>query len=75
MHDTSHCLQWAVLDMEGFADLEREVTWLTGVLGSRGFALEHLAAISSSPVTSSATGGPLAERLRSAARTVRHRAQ
>jgi hypothetical protein len=43
IHDTCHCLHWALLDAEGLADLEREVAWLTGVLSSRGFPLEHLA--------------------------------
>jgi hypothetical protein len=43
IHDTCHCLQWALLDAEGLADLGREVAWLTGVLSARGFALEHLA--------------------------------
>jgi hypothetical protein len=43
IHDTSHCLQWAILDHEGLADLQREVAWLTTVLTSRDFPLEHLA--------------------------------
>jgi hypothetical protein len=43
LHDTSHCLQWAMLDHEGIADLRREVAWLTTVLTSRDFPLEHLA--------------------------------
>jgi hypothetical protein len=43
IHDTCHCLQWALLDAEGLADLEREVAWLTAVLSARGFPLEHLA--------------------------------
>jgi len=43
VHDTMHCLQWAILDVEGYADLEREIAWLTSVLGSRGFPLERLA--------------------------------
>jgi hypothetical protein len=42
IHDTSHCLQWAILDAEGLDSLEREITWLTTVLGSRGFPLERL---------------------------------
>ena len=37
VHDTLHCLHWAVLDVEGTASLEREVAWLTNVLRSRGF--------------------------------------
>jgi hypothetical protein len=43
IHDTCHCLHWALLDAGGFADLGREVAWLTIVLSSRGFPLEHLA--------------------------------
>jgi hypothetical protein len=43
IHDTSHCLHWAVLDVEGSASLEREIAWLTSVLGARGFPLEQLA--------------------------------
>jgi hypothetical protein len=43
VHDTLHCLHWAVLDVEEIASLEREVAWLTNVLRSRGFPLDHLA--------------------------------
>jgi hypothetical protein len=43
IHDTSHCLQWALLDAQGLASLEREVAWLTTVLSARDFPLEHLA--------------------------------
>ena len=43
VHDTQYCLQWAILDVEGSASLDREIAWLTNVLGSRGFPLEHLA--------------------------------
>jgi hypothetical protein len=42
VHDTSYCLEWAILDVEGLADLEREVGWLTDVLRSRDFPLEQL---------------------------------
>lgn len=42
IHDTSYCLEWAILDVEGLADLEREVAWLSDILGSRGFPLERL---------------------------------
>jgi MFS family permease len=65
IHDTCYCLQWAVLDTEGFADLEREVTWLTGVLGARGFPLEHLAA------NLELAGDVVAERLEGSARVAR----
>jgi hypothetical protein len=43
VHDTAHCLQWAVLDVERLASLEQEIGWLAGVLRARGFPLEHLA--------------------------------
>jgi hypothetical protein len=42
IHDTSYCLEWAILDVEGIADLEREIAWLSDILGSRGFPLERL---------------------------------
>ena len=76
MHDTAHCLQWAVLDVEGFVDLHREVQWLTSVLRSRGFPLEHLAQnleLAADVVDERVgdTGAPVAERLRSAAAAVR----
>jgi hypothetical protein len=79
IHDTCYCLQWAVLDAEGSAVLEREVTWLSNVLGSRGFPLEHLARNLELAATVideqlTATGGPVADRLRTAATTVRNRA-
>ena len=43
VHDTCHCLHWAILDAEGYASLEKEVSWLSDVLGARGFPLEKLA--------------------------------
>ena len=43
VHDTLHCLQWAVLDVEGFAGIEREVAWLANILRSRDFPVEQLA--------------------------------
>ena len=43
VHDTQYCLQWAILDVEESADLEREIAWLANILRSRGFPLEHLA--------------------------------
>jgi hypothetical protein len=79
IHDTSYCLEWAVLDAEGLADLQREVLWLTNILGSRGFPLEHLARNLELAATVmddqlSEAGRPIAERLRSAAAIVRDRA-
>jgi hypothetical protein len=43
VHDTAYCLQWAVLDVEGWNDLGTEVAWLANVLRSRGFPLDRLA--------------------------------
>ena len=43
VHDTCHCLHWAILDAEGYASLDKEVAWLSDVLGARGFPLEKLA--------------------------------
>jgi hypothetical protein len=42
VHDTQYCLQWAILDVEGSADLAREIAWLANILRSRGFPLDHL---------------------------------
>jgi hypothetical protein len=78
IHDTSYCLQWAVLDVEGLADLRHEIAWLTDVLGSRGFPLGHLARnleLAASVVGEQlpGAGGAVAARLRSAAQIVRDR--
>ena len=43
LHDTQHLLNWAFLDLAGFADLSKETAWLAGVLKARDFPLEHLA--------------------------------
>jgi hypothetical protein len=43
IHDTTHLLNWALLDVRGWADLDEQVRWLAGVLGARDFPLEHLA--------------------------------
>jgi len=43
IYDTSHCLQWALLDAQGVVSLDREVAWLATVLSARDFPLEHLA--------------------------------
>jgi hypothetical protein len=42
VHDTCHCLHWAILDAEGYASLDKEVAWLADVLVARGFPLEKL---------------------------------
>jgi hypothetical protein len=43
IHDTLHTFNWAVLDVRGLADLEKNVVWLAKVLAARDFPLEHLA--------------------------------
>src|SRR4051795_12216666 len=75
-HDTSHCLQWAILDAEGLADLGCEIDWLAGILEARGFPLEHLARnleLAADVVDQrlGATGKAVALRLRAAAAAVR----
>jgi hypothetical protein len=76
VHDTSHCLQWAVLDAEGLVDLRREVDWLAKVLHARGFPLDRLARNLElgADVVAEQLGEPgrsVAQRLRSAAGAVR----
>jgi hypothetical protein len=75
VHDTSYCLQWAMLDVEGFASLEREIRWLSGILGARGFPLEQLARnleLAADVVDERLEdGAPVVERLRAAASTAR----
>jgi hypothetical protein len=78
VHDTLHCLQWAVLDAERLADLGREIEWLARVLDARGFPLGHLARnleLSADVVEErlGATGREVAQRLRSAAAAVSQR--
>jgi hypothetical protein len=80
IHDTSHCLQWAILDAEGLVSLEREIAWLTTVLGARDFPLEQLARnleIAAEVVEAAlAESGPaIGSRLRAAAADVRYKAR
>lgn len=42
IHDNQHLLNWAALAVAGFAELEKEITWLAGVLEARDFPLERL---------------------------------
>jgi hypothetical protein len=65
-----------MLDVEGFASLEREVTWLVGILRARDFPVERLARnleLAAAVVDErlAGPGAPVAERLRAAAATVR----
>ena len=77
VHDTLHLLNWAIGDVEGHADLSKQVGWLAGVLEARGFPLDHLASNLDLAADVSAEriggGAAVAERLRSAAALVRER--
>lgn len=76
LHDTAYCLQWAFLDVDGLADLQREIAWLRDLLHARGFPLEHLARnleLAADVVGErlGEDGAPAAAGLREAARTAR----
>ena len=43
LHDTAHCINWAALDLRGFASLDRNVIWLASILRARDFPVEQLA--------------------------------
>lgn len=78
LHDTAHLLNWAIGDAEGWVDLERQVSWLAGVLAARGFPLEHLAAnlelaadvVEERLASGERPAGAVASRLRAAAASV-----
>jgi hypothetical protein len=76
IHDTLHCLNWAILDVKEVASLEREIAWLANVLRSRDFPLEHLARnleLAADVVDEQLAepGAAVAERLNAAAEAVR----
>jgi hypothetical protein len=75
VHDTQHLLNWAVGDVEGHVDLERQVSWLAAVLEARGFPLDHLAGnleLAAAVVDERMPENPrIAIRLRAAGRLVR----
>ena len=77
-HDTQHLLNWAIGDVEGHVELERQVGWLAGVLEARDFPLEHLAGnleLAADTVEAELSGAAaLAGRLRDAAAPGRGRA-
>lgn len=72
IHDTLHCLNWAILDVEQIDSLERQITWLANVLRSRGFPVEQLVRnleLAADVVEEriDEQGGAVAERLRAVA--------
>jgi hypothetical protein len=75
LHDTRYLLSWAIGDVEGRVDLDRQVAWLARILEAREFPLEHLAGnldLAGDVVGESVEGGrPVAERLHAAAGLVR----
>jgi hypothetical protein len=76
IHDTQHLLSWAIGDVEGHVELERQVSWLAGVLEARDFPLEHLAGnleLAADTVEQELAESALAGRLRDAAAHVRGR--
>ena len=76
IHDTQHLLNWAIGDVEGHVDLERQVGWLAGVLEARDFPLEHLASnleLAGAVVEERLGASAVAARLRAAAAFVRSR--
>jgi hypothetical protein len=78
VHDTRHVLNWAIGAVEGYVDLDRQVSWLAQVLNARSFPLEHLAAnleLAGDVVAERLEGGgDVAQRLRGAAQVVRRTA-
>jgi hypothetical protein len=73
-HDTQHLLNWAIGDVEGWAELDSQVRWLAGVLEARDFPLDHLAGnleLAADVVEERVDGGAsVAQRLRGAAAVV-----
>ena len=43
VHDNQHLLNWGAQSVSGFFDVKQEVSWLAGVLESRGFPTDRLA--------------------------------
>jgi hypothetical protein len=75
IHDTHYLLAWALGDVAGYVELERQVAWLARILEAREFPLDHLAGnllIAADVVAARVAGAqPVAERLRDAAALVR----
>ena len=66
IHDCQWILSWAYGDVAGFTNLEMQVAWLAGVLGSRGYPIANLASFlrTAAEVVEDA---PVAERLQAVA--------
>ncbi|CAA9384195.1 MAG: hypothetical protein AVDCRST_MAG32-1864 [uncultured Nocardioides sp.] len=43
VHDNQHLLFWGAGAVDGWVDMDREVSWLADVLAARGFPLDRLA--------------------------------
>ena len=75
VHDTHYLLAWALGDVGGYVELDRQVAWLARILEAREFPLDHLAGnllIAADVVAARVAGGAaVAERLRAAAALVR----
>lgn len=75
IHDTHYLLAWAMGDVAGYVELDRQVRWLAGILEARDFPLDHLADnldLAAEVVIDRVPGGePVAARLRDAAALVR----
>ncbi len=77
VHDNQHLLNWAALEVSGFGDMDDDVRWLAGVLGSRGFPLDRLAddlEIAADVASEHEDAAGLAGPLRRSARMVRDEA-
>lgn len=73
LHDTAHCINWAALDVRGFASLDRNIIWLADILRARDFPLEQLARNLelAADVCAETISDAVAARLRNAATLVR----
>jgi hypothetical protein len=74
-HDNQWLLSWAVGDVLGVTSLDKQASWLAGVLDSRGFPLDRLAhnlriAADVVEATAGEAGGAVGESLRRAADVV-----
>ena len=75
LHDTAHCVNWAALEVKGFASLDRNIIWLADILAARDFPLGQFARNLelAGDVCAEQLSEEVAERLRAAATLVRSR--